>query len=95
MRERRACFPAPGVDADYVEVSAFLDAVAGLVQPVQSHFIWWPQLRDPSDEMVLEAAVNGAADAIVSFNHRDFGRAPASFGVLPLLPRDAFRRLQT
>ena len=77
------------------EVSVFLDAVAGLVQPVQSHFLWRPQLRDPSDEMVLEAAVNGAADAIVSFNHRDFGTAPASFGVLLLLPRDALRRLQT
>jgi len=67
-------------------VSVFLDAVAGLVQPVQSHFIWRPQLRDPSDAMVLEAAVNGAADAIVSFNHRDCGRAPASFGVLFYCP---------
>lgn len=60
---------------------------------VESHFVWRPQLRDPADEMVLEAAVNGQADAIVSFNHRDFGTAPARFGLALLLPQDAFRRL--
>lgn len=76
------------------EVSVFLDAIAGLAQPVESHFVWRPQLRDPCDEMVLEAAVNGAANAIVSFNHRDFGAVPGSFGVLLLFPRDALRTLQ-
>jgi putative PIN family toxin of toxin-antitoxin system len=76
-----------------VELEIFLDAVVSLIAPVESHFVWRPQLRDPADEMVLEAAVNGQADAIVSFNHRDFGTAPAQFGVALLLPRDAFRRL--
>jgi predicted nucleic acid-binding protein len=33
------------------------------------------QFRDPGDEMVLEAAVNGQAAAIVSFNRRG-GEAP-------------------
>ncbi|MBL8291277.1 MAG: PIN domain-containing protein, partial [Bryobacterales bacterium] len=58
------------------EVRLFLDAVIGLAQPVQSFFLWRPQLRDPGDEMVLEAAVNGRADAIVTFNRRDYGTAP-------------------
>jgi hypothetical protein len=39
-----------------------------------AHFLWLPQLRDAGDEMVLEAAVNGRADAQVSFNVRDSGR---------------------
>jgi hypothetical protein len=30
----------------------------------------------------LEAAVNGHADGLVSFNRRDFGDAPARFGVV-------------
>lgn len=66
--------------------------VAVLV-PVESHFVWRPQLRDPADEMVLEAAVNGSAQAIVSFNRRDYGPAPARFGIRVLLPRDALRSL--
>lgn len=75
------------------QVAIFLDAIAALVEPVESHFIWRPQLRDPADEMVLEAAVNGAARAIVTFNQRDFGPAPARFGIEVLLPRDTLRRL--
>jgi predicted nucleic acid-binding protein len=48
--------------------------------------MWRPQLRDPGDELVLEAAVNGQAAAIVTFNHRDFGTTPARFGIEVLSP---------
>jgi hypothetical protein len=40
--------------------------------------------------MVLEAAVNGRADAVVTFNVRDYGTAASQFGVEVLLPRWAF-----
>jgi hypothetical protein len=43
-----------------------------VAEPVRLSFLWRPTLRDPDDDMVLEAAVNGRADAIVTFNHRDF-----------------------
>lgn len=76
------------------EVGVLLDAVAALAEPVETRFLWRPQLRDPGDEMVLEAAVNGRARAIVTFNARDFGDAPARFGVEPLLPREALARLK-
>ena len=71
------------------EVGVFLDAIAALIDPVETHYLWRPQLRDASDEMVLEAAVNGRAQAIVTFNRRDFGNAPAKFGIDVLLPREA------
>lgn len=74
------------------EVDVFVVALAALVEPIETHFVWRPQLRDPSDEMVLEAAVNGHADAIVSFNLRDYGTAPQRFGIALWLPRDAIRR---
>lgn len=80
---------------DSRQLATFLDAVAALVEPVESHFIWRPQLRDPSDEMVLEAAVNGSANAIVTFNTRDFNIATERFGLRLLLPREALRNLQT
>jgi hypothetical protein len=43
--------------------------------------------------MVLEAAVNGRADALVTFNMRDYGEAPSHFGVELLLPRIAIGRI--
>ena len=75
------------------DASVFLDAVVDLVEPVEAWFLWRPQLRDPDDELVLEAAVNGRADAIATFNGRDFLPAAARFGVEVLLPRDALGRL--
>ena len=75
------------------EVRQFLDGLAALAEPVETHFLWRPRLRDPADEMVLEAAVNGQANAIVSFNLRDYGSTPNEFGIEVLLPRDALRRL--
>lgn len=76
------------------QVGIFLDAIAALVEPVETHYLWRPQLRDPGDEMVLEAAVNGQAQAIVTFNIRDFGAAAARFGVDLLLPRAALASLK-
>ncbi len=76
------------------EVKIFLTAVVAMAEPVTTHFLWRPQLRDPSDEMVLEAAANGGADALVTFNVRDFGTVPAQFGVKVLLPREAIRRIK-
>ena len=64
-----------------------------LQSPVETHFLWRPRLRDPADEMVLEAAVNGQANAIVTFNLRDYGAMPKDFGIEVLLPRDALKRL--
>jgi len=43
--------------------------------------------------MVLDAAVNGRADAIVTFNRRDYGDVPAEFGIGLLLPQEALRRI--
>ena len=61
------------------DVSVLLDAVATVCTPVPLAFLWRPTLRDPDDDMVLEAAVNGRADAIVTFNHRDFAPAAEKF----------------
>lgn len=63
------------------DVRVFLDALAGFVVPVPIHFLWRPQLRDPADELVLEAAVNAAADALLTFNLRHFRQATGHFGL--------------
>jgi predicted nucleic acid-binding protein len=50
-------------------------------------------LRDPGDELVLEAAVNARAHAIATFNRRDFRAAAGRFGIDILLPAEAIRRV--
>jgi putative PIN family toxin of toxin-antitoxin system len=68
------------------EIDTVLSALAVWVRPVMLHYLWRPQLRDPSDEMVLEAAVNGHVQAIVTHNTKDFVRIAPDFGVRVLTP---------
>ena len=73
---------------------AFLDALSLFIEPVHLHYLWRPQLRDPADEMVLETALNGRADVLVTLNSADF--IPASHFRLPVLTPGVFlRQLQT
>lgn len=76
------------------EVETVVSALCAVGEPVPAWYLWRPQLRDPADEMVLEAAVNGRADAIVTFNKRDFGDVPEGFGINVLSPRQVLRRLE-
>lgn len=76
------------------EIGVFLTDIAATITPVDLHFLWRPQLRDPGDEMVLETAVNARAAAIVTHNARDFGAAPGRFGIELLNPAEALRRLE-
>jgi predicted nucleic acid-binding protein len=69
--------------------------VVAMAEPVASHFMWRPQLRDPDDELILEAAVNGRAEMIVTFNRRDFGQAPSRFGVDVVTPAEAIGRIRS
>ncbi len=79
---------------DRAGVTIFLDYLVDLIQPVDPWFLWRPQLRDPGDELVLEAAVNGAVDAIVTFNRRDYLPAAKAFGIDVLLPGEVLRGLR-
>ncbi len=82
---------AAGLSAAEAEI--FVTAVVAMTEPVESHFMWRPQLRNAGDELVLEAAANGRATAIVTFNRRDFGATPLRFGVEVLTPIEAIRRI--
>lgn len=75
------------------EVGTIVSALCAVAEPVHAWFLWRPQLRDPADEMVLETAVNGNADALVTFNSRDFGDVPGTFGIEMLSPRQALGKI--
>ena len=81
-----------GLPLQYVD--GFLAELALCIFPVEVRFIWRPQLFDADDEMVLEAAINGLVEAIVTHNRRDFERAADRFGIEVLSPADALRRIR-
>jgi putative PIN family toxin of toxin-antitoxin system len=81
-----------GLTADDVE--ALLDAVAVVAEPVRLSFLWRPALRDADDDMVLETAVNGRAEAIVTFNRRDFETVASRFDISVLLPSEAWQLVE-
>ncbi|MEW6752247.1 MAG: PIN domain-containing protein [Candidatus Latescibacterota bacterium] len=71
------------------EVGVLLDALVGVGNPVRLSFRWRPCLSDPDDDMVLETAVNGAADLLVTFSRRHFTRAERQFHLRVVSPREA------
>jgi putative PIN family toxin of toxin-antitoxin system len=76
------------------QAQVFVDGLTALIEPVKTHYLWRPTLRDPNDEMVLETAVNGRADAIVTFNLRDYGAVPGRFNIEVLTPATAIWRVR-
>ena len=73
---------------------AMIDVLVSIAEWVWIDYRWRPQTRDPADEMVLEAAINARADAIVTFNRRDFGAAPEKFGIGCWLPSETLEKLK-
>jgi putative PIN family toxin of toxin-antitoxin system len=75
------------------EMQELLDAICEAGTRVTVRWHWRPQLHDPNDEMVLETAINGYANAIVTFNRTDFIHAGKHFGLQVLSPREALERV--
>jgi len=56
------------------------------------HYLWRPVLPDPKDDMVLEVAVAGRCESIVTFNERDF-RGAERFGIRVITPQAFLREI--
>lgn len=76
------------------QIDSFLAALSFWVEPVALHYLWRPWLRDPGDDMVLELAVNGQAQAIVTHNMRDFSGVLVDFGLQVLTPAQCLDQLE-
>lgn len=82
-----------GLDA--AAIDQFLAALADASEAVEVSFQWRPQLRDANDEMVLETALNGRADALVTHNVRDFVGVAGKFGLRVLRPGELLKEMRT
>jgi putative PIN family toxin of toxin-antitoxin system len=77
------------------DIDLLLAAFADAAEPVDLHFRWRPQTPDPADEMVLEAAINGQADALVTHDIRHLAAGAARFGILVWRPAEAMERIRS
>ena len=56
-----------------------LDALLSVSEWVKIYLSWRPNLPDEGDNHLVELAVAGAADRIVTYNHRHLSRAELRF----------------
>ena len=76
------------------QANEILAALASAAEPVTVHYSWRPQLPDAGDELVLEAAVNGRADALVTYNVRHFAQAAPRFGLRLARPVEVLQEVR-
>jgi predicted nucleic acid-binding protein len=79
---------APGLSPQ--DISAILDLIYQRSHRQLVWFSWRPLSTDPGDDLVLEAAVAGGCDFIVSFNERHL-RPAREFGIEVLKPVELLR----
>lgn len=75
------------------QLDAILDYLVASGRKVDIHFLWRPVLQDPSDDLVLEVAVAGECDAIVTYNLRDF-LGSEHFGIKAVTPAEFLAGLE-
>jgi putative PIN family toxin of toxin-antitoxin system len=79
------------------EVNRFLDDFVAHADPIVPYFRTRPLVQDPDDEIFAELAINGQADALVSFNLDDYRPADPQSPRLHIpvcRPGDILRRLE-
>ena len=62
-----------------VEAEQFLDALFSVAQWIEVYFAWRPNLGDEGDNFLIELAVAGNADCIISKNIKDLKRGELLF----------------
>lgn len=82
---------AKATDADVTEI---LDALAGICVPVAFDYNWRPTGAHDDDELVIETAINGHADALATFNLKDMRDTGARFGFRAQRPGPLIRSMR-
>ena len=69
------------------EIDDILDYVISKANRWEIYFLWRPQLKDPSDDMVLELAVTANCNYILTYNVNDF-KGMDDFGIEIMTPKE-------
>jgi predicted nucleic acid-binding protein len=80
----------------HADIDAFIDGFVARSEEVSPYYNHGGMVRDPNDDMFATAAINGNAEAIVTFNIKDYvprdGRV-TGLGIDVCRPGDILRRL--
>ncbi|RLJ21930.1 putative toxin-antitoxin system toxin component, PIN family [bacterium endosymbiont of Escarpia laminata] len=74
-----------GLSAEDIE--AILDYLLKKSSIRKIFYLWWPFLKDPKDDLVLEVAVESQSEYIITFNKKDF-KGIDKFGIKVLTPKE-------
>jgi putative PIN family toxin of toxin-antitoxin system len=74
-----------------LEIEAVLNALEAIAHPVFVAFRHRPLSPDANDDLVLDVAINGNAEAILTNNVRDFREAAERFQIQVLTPVEVLK----
>jgi predicted nucleic acid-binding protein len=75
------------------ETVMLLETLYELAEAVQVSYRYRPLLPDSDDDILLELAINGQADAVVGFNTKHFSEPLRAFGIEVYRPAGILKRL--
>ena len=76
------------------ERNEVLDALLSVCEWTQIYYLWRPNLPDEGDNHILELAVVGQADFVVTRNIQDFNRAQLLFPSVQICPETLLEELK-
>ncbi len=77
------------------EREALLNSFLSVCRWTRVYFLWRPNLPDEADNQVLEIAVAGGAEVLVTYNARDFDQAELHFpGLRILRPQQLIQEME-
>jgi predicted nucleic acid-binding protein len=76
------------------EVLELIEAVEAFAEPVKVLTKTRPLSPDPNDDMILDLAIHGGAEALVTNNTKHFSAAGRRFGIPVLTPAELLDRMR-
>ncbi len=76
----------------YLDIEDIIDYLCTVGKHRKVHFLWRPNLKDPSDDFVLELAVESECNYIVTHNIKDF-KDIKKFNLKAITPQELLRKI--
>ena len=76
------------------EIMELIEAMEAFAEPVEVVMKTRPLSTDPNDDMILDLAINGQAEALVTSNTKHFAGAGKRFGIPVLSPAELLEKMR-